>query len=139
MKYLKIFEEMENRFYEEISNSRWHTLYDRLLNFNQDEVNRLKDVIDLDKFPKSKRYTANTQFFKNVRGELTNAADRVELSDGGDTKLFIYKKEDEYYLVELTSIGYVIALGDGPRYGNRYLCDQWDGLVRLLKDKGYLK
>jgi 6-pyruvoyl-tetrahydropterin synthase len=53
----------------------------------------------------------------------------------------IIEIEDEYYLVDIQE-EHLIAHGGG-KYSTNYItknykCDQWDGLEKLLKDKGLL-
>jgi hypothetical protein len=55
----------------------------------------------------------------------------------GDTFVyFISKKEDDWYIVEKVPF---LLQGYANRTGKYYLCDQWEGLVRLLNDEEVLK
>lgn len=47
----------------------------------------------------------------------------IFLSSFGDSIEYIIKLKDEYFIVKL-----------GRGYGNRYLCDQLDGLIKCIQD-----
>jgi hypothetical protein len=76
---------------------------------------------------------------KVVRHIFTATVPSREVDKDHPNDIFICRKDDEWYLVRiefhLTGHRY---RGTRQEYGY-YKCDQWDGLLELLKDKGIIK
>jgi hypothetical protein len=73
--------------------------------------------------------------FKNKQGiEDCKRIKRITSNNTKNIKSFIIRpQDDEWYLVDYH------YFYKGSQQWEYYVCDQWDGLVELLKDKGVIK
>lgn len=126
MKYLKYLTEKikQEDFYVEINIQEYDDLMDDNTNrerFNTTEVNFLyiRGLIPETDPNDIKYYVTNCfhVYYNPIRDST-----KVYLATKG--WLFLTKLKDSYY---------VVSCGSGC-----YKCDQWDGLVRFLKDKGII-
>jgi len=130
----KLFEAFtKEEYYKEINNTEYHNEFNRLVRFTSSEVKKIANMIS-EEYSGSCGY-ANVHFYKNSDGDFTNMAHQIKIV--GDTFVyFISKKEDDWYIVEKVPF---LLQGYANRTGKYYLCDQWEGLVRLLNDEQVLK
>lgn len=130
MKYLKLYEELDNEFYEQIH----HTVMSNLL--IEDGIDNtielgVNDVNILDGLKKT--YPEIGYTFKYNQHRLLISSAFSYLGSSG----IIYKIKDDWFLVEVrfnTKYDFKGNLEwDGIFY---YKCDQIEGLVHLLEDLG---
>ena len=129
MKHIKLFEGFEtDDYYTEIS-----------LDDEEDFMQQKTDEED------SKRV------FRLLSNMLENSEYGIELRSWRDYQIFIHNRERIFRSVRVWVICtgdeyYNVRYDDGERtamsfssYGYYYRCDQIDGLIKLLKDKGLTK
>src|ERR1035437_966546 len=97
-------------YYTEIAYKEYNNfIYNKMIDFNLRDINRLKLVID--KFELIKYRNINYIYFK-YKGDW----------------LSILECEDEWFIV-------ITNKSDKIKY---YKCDQYDGVIYCLKDKGFI-
>ena len=126
MKYLRLFESISMKSYEEITDDEWsifaHKWYESDPGENaltDKECQVIKDIINPYAYMK---FDIKNQFISNYRYQLIILTDRRHI---GDILIKIYKDIDEWFYVNTNFKSYE---------HNLYKCDQIDGLVDCLND-----
>jgi len=122
MRHIKLFEGFSDPLYDEIS----YVEYSIEMNKNLNDSFTHTQCKFLEKNIKSIYKT------KVVRHIFTATVPSSEVDKDHPNDIFICRKDDEWYLVR---IEFHLTRQE---YGY-YKCDQWDGLLELLKDKGIIK
>jgi hypothetical protein len=123
MRHIRLFEGFKDDYYQEITSGEANDLEEegRIVGFSTKDRERLDIIINDNpttrRTIKSMRYCDDCLVFR--------------LNDEYSSHVSIEPLEDDYYLV-FTSNNKI----DGSKY---YKCDQWDGLMMFLKDKGIIK
>jgi hypothetical protein len=139
MKWLKLFETFtQEEYYKEVTILEYFEHFNKLVRFDPIELKKITSMMSED-------YNgicgdARVRYYSNMNDDLTGMAHQLMIKpyEWGDTfSYFIYKKYDDWYMVEEIP---VMTAGNYAYNSSRYyLCDQFEGLVRLLKDKGVFK
>ena len=127
MKHLRLFEGFnQDEYYQEITSEEFNDLEDEgmIVGFSPKDRERLDIILNNNVWPR---------FSKTIRSSSYNSGGCLVLMLNDDyfSHVAIEPLEDDYYIV-FTSNNKI----DGSKY---YKCDQWEGLMRLLKDKGIIK
>ena len=127
MKHLRLFEGFnQDEYYKEITSEEFNDLEDEgmIVGFSPKDREKLDIILNNNVGPR---------FIKTIRSSSYNSGGCLVLMLNDDyfSHVVIEPLEDDYYIV-LTSNNKI----DGSKY---YKCDQWEGLMRLLKDKGIIK
>jgi hypothetical protein len=128
MKHIKLFETFNDKYYQKIEVYE----YDNLLGIGHyDEEESLRRRVTDVEFNKLKKLFSDRRclpYRVDDDGWEDESGNGVYVDASYDDKksinIWIDGLEDDWYLV---------SDSDGP-----YKCDQWDGLMKLLNDKGYL-
>jgi len=114
MRHIKLFEAFgTDDYYKEITHEEYDSLRDSFINIPKSESYKLESLISDD-------YNAEKQQVRNISYLLCRKKVR-----GGINPFTIVKLEDDWYLVYMED--------------QFFKCDQLEGLIKLLKDKGLTK
>lgn len=112
MKHLKLFEGYLDNYYSEITEDEYHS-YSNISNFVSME-----------------------QKYIDKLSKLNFKIDKVGMFKISDnTDIHIYPLEDEYFLVAAAFLVATAVKGSKKYKYCYYKCDQFEGLMKLLKDK----
>jgi hypothetical protein len=128
MRHLRLFEGFnQDEYYQEITSEEFNDLEDN------DGMNVDFSPKDREKLDIILNNNVGHRFSKTIRSSSYNSGGCLVLMLNDDyfSHVAIEPLEDDYYIV-FTSNNKI----DGSKY---YKCDQWEGLMRLLKDKGIIK
>jgi hypothetical protein len=145
MRHIKIFEmfdptkAVKNEFYQEISYSEYNKLTDwgsdtrrgNVVKITDSEVERLEDIIGVE-VERMIPYD-DDRAGKWIKFEIKK--DRLPHEEGPTdrgSEIDIMKGDDDWYYVWMELFVYTER-----KDKEWYKCDQFEGLVKLLKDKGY--
>lgn len=127
MKYLKNFyESYTNDYYNEISNNEYRdTLYKDFVanpvNFNIKNRYRLMSMLNNSAYSNMDISLGRTDVKRNGNNQICNYIQiNLDKNKYKDYQIKIYEMEDDWYLVS--------------SFNNYYKCNQFDGLIKLLKD-----
>lgn len=144
MKWIKTWDSLIKESFNEYSSvtEREYYNYNRDIyeNFTSLEVRFFKENFDC-QF-RHKDFKKNPYTFNNVSdGSESNCV--ICITGQGEIIIECYKMYDEYFMARLRSEPQKKINDDGDEFFEikfeHYKCDQFDGLKKLLKDKGYLK
>ena len=131
MKYLKSFESLGSLQYEVITDGEF-VEWDKLIDFSHmDKISNLLKDFDIQFSNLSK---TSDRDFPSV--DFASFTFNIELEYPLKIYLHIYEIEDEWFIVKLSAYGDYALKSMRP---TMYKCDQWDGVVQLLKDKKIIK
>ena len=132
MKYLKSFESLDSPQYEIIEYEQFTNEFHKLINFScMDKMLKLLKPFDIDR-----DYEVPT-FYNGLwvtRGSFTFKI-TFHKNETEDVDMDIYEMNDEWFFVRLDPR----SSRTESQFSVYYKCDQWDGVVQLLKDKKILK
>lgn len=107
MRYLRIYEDFGDDYYEEISKNEYYNAYDETTDFTDDEISIIS------------KFCKKIEFGVIVDG-YNSTQDRMALYYLTEVYISIYRLVDEWFIVR-----------KDEKY---YKADQIDGLIRLLND-----
>ena len=113
MKHLRLFEELEG-FYQEIYS--YELKEENFIQFTNQELTDIKNLV-------TNKYKSNDYAWKTIYKQCCL---KISINN---KEVGIYKCIDEWWCVEVE----VYEKGSGDRH--YYKCDQWEGLMKLMKDK----
>jgi hypothetical protein len=116
MKYLRLYEN-HNQYYQKINIDQFRNDIRRSVCFDHDSVTNLKNLFNISD--------------KNIDFDL----DCYIMINTKKYGIDIFMLEDEWYKVSLLRFKNSNDIG----YQEFYLCDQWEGLINLLKDKNIIQ
>ena len=120
MRHIKLFEGFSDSLYDEISYDEFSIEMDK--NPNDDSSHKKWKFLE-----KNIKSIYKTEIIHHVFTATSSEVDNDHPND-----ICILRKDDEWYLVRIE------FHRTRQKYGY-YRCDQWEGLMRLLKDKGIIK
>ena len=124
MKWIKLFEEVNNEYYQEISEEEYEDGHG--VSFEQRYYDKLESFLNKPEVLGYKDMTNGADVFDGVyfqRGGIGSFSPYVT----------IYQDDDEWFYVRINGRAWWRA--DEESYDTYYKCDQFDGLIKLLKDK----
>ena len=115
MKHIRLFEGFSNdEYYTTIDSATYDELSDNTINMTNKDI----EII-----------TKDLKYAKDIHSKVL-----VIFPESGSMR--INKLDDDWFIVRISSIRDVKSW---PFCFQKYKCDQIEGLLTLLKDKGYLK
>ena len=136
MIHIKLFEGFgTDDYYKEITHEEYDLHRDSFINMSKSDSYNLKTVISDDYYMEDMPPLSNNP---EINGHLIEKRFRYlycrrKVLGVGINPFTIVSLEDDWYLVCITDQGI------RPVTSFYYKCDQWDGLIKLLKDKGLTK
>ena len=137
MKHLRLFEGFDtDEYYQEITSEEFDDLEDNdeMIGFSPKDREKLDIILNNNVGPRfiktirSSSYNSGFPYYNPASG---GGCLVLMLNDDYFSHVAIEPLEDDYYIV-FTSNNKI----DGSKY---YKCDQWEGLMMFLKDKGIIK
>lgn len=117
MKHLKTYN-------ESVESSEYYTIVtqanvdiDKMINMSYNDIYKLSDIFKYGQYISS-TLTIGENGYIPINSKLIRAFDIK--------KATIFSMRDEYYIVCI------------PSNGEKFLCDQWEGLIKLLEDSNLL-
>jgi len=148
MKYIKIFEEFGNEYYELISEVEFDILIGAKGGLSVGD--ELEDDISDEKWDVFSKEEINTilNYFPNCNHCFEKWADHKKEHlaifkdcdiDDPNSSLYIsiYKINDEWWAVDENQDEFILNTGKMIDHHKLYKCDQFEGIIHLLNDKKY--
>ena len=133
MRHLKLFEAVDEPLYQEIDENTFYESVETTIKLNEKEIEKLKSLF----IPKEIWVLSLDKDKDSDLGPYTWIQRSTREYFYSNFKLSIYKCDDDWFYVdwvekEEVSKGEYITLVGLSTY---YKCDQWDGLLALIKEK----
>ena len=167
MKHIRVFEGFRDEYYTEISDNEWNEWDLKLLDYEEGRIDKPFIDFPLNQFLMLKSRSVNNEgvfrsnwIFTNDKkyriigggyggGSFNKSHSgimwvlNVLVEDSGINRqrywnVTVWYCDDEWYMVEI-STEYGVPYYGLVRDMEYYKCDQFDGLVKLLVDKGFIK
>jgi len=118
MRHLKLFEGYLDNYYTKITEEEWLNLVDKSESFPEKSENRLIKLLD-----------GEVEIYSLGRLKIKYVENSIPIWVNID-----YVKDD-YYIVNISSRSIKVI---NRKKGAFWKCDQFEGLVKFLEDKGFI-
>jgi hypothetical protein len=131
MKWIKKFESYgdDNEYYHIMSHDEKLEAYDKLVDFS--EMDRMLDVLKDWELVRANYQRSKWGGDEVVRGVFRN---NPRIYSDVYFRFEIFELVDEWFMVRLELQERKYIKVEEPTY-NEYMCDQWEGVLKLLQDK----
>lgn len=133
MKHIRLFEAVDEPLYQEIDENTFYENVETTIKLNDKEMEKLKSLFD----SKEIWIPSLDKNDDSGLGPYTWIQRSTYEYFYSNFELAIYKCDDDWYYVDWSrksekSMGEYVKIVSVDTY---YKCDQWDGLLSLIKDK----
>lgn len=140
MRYLKLFED-HNQFYQKLSIEEFREIYDKkpFIHFDTNSITNLQKLIKDNQIIDSEikilidrpGYSTVERLFDFTKYVICDDIITFVTFNTSTHGVDIHMMDDEWFFVSILKFSTI----DSKSVQTFYLCDQWEGFVKLIKDK----
>jgi len=140
MRYLKLFED-HNQFYQKLSIEEFREIYDKkpFIHFDTNSITNLQKLIKDNQIIDSEikilidrpGYSTVERLFDFTKYVICDDIITFVTFNTSTHGVDIHMMDDEWFFVSILEFSTM----DSKSIQTFYLCDQWEGFVKLIKDK----